>query len=674
MKKLRSSSRVSSAKKVACTVSAAALMLGVSSAATIGLHFQDNYCGSAIYSGFPVTLTAFGVPPTSWENLTPMNTGYSSCSGPLGYNLSEVVDTTTTTGGLNPLPNGSLSLNWFGATANYDPFSGYGAPPPNYYNPGGHTGAGGEVTNPISGEEQVYATFIRDGVNFGPGSSSGNNDQPPYNIEITGLKSLFTNSSFVVELMASGDSIETLTNAMVIDVPNALTNLVSYPSTPPVSDIGDTAWIRGAGGGLSTVSAPLNTDHIEITSVQPGHGGTKPGGYNHAGTICGFVITDKPVITMTPQQVLSGIGDTVALSAYAIGVPPLSLQWRLNGKPIPGATNLSYTVASVNAANAGNYDLLVTNAYGSTTSKAVIVGDPIQQGNITNIVFDSNPVNPQHDGLNMGATWEASSSDGTVTRTGVMSFTAESTNGISVTDSSAFDGTNGTVTFWMRSAGTDPSAAGGTGAALFCRPTGAVGFDFVLLQTDGSPGNLFFLDPNNNSAPLTTQGVSDNKWHFVALSFDGSAAGSTFVYIDGQLGVSNANLGPYSFTIGQPLEIGYSSDPSWRDYNGLLDDVRYYNTNLTSNQISTIYTTGGIVNTNDLQLQFNFTSAPGSAISLSWQQSSAVLQSAPAITGPWKDLPGAASPYPIVPGAGQQFFRYRYTHTPQSLVSNPYLM
>ncbi|HEY3913391.1 MAG TPA: hypothetical protein VGN61_02800, partial [Verrucomicrobiae bacterium] len=85
MKKLRSSSRLSNTKKIACTVSAAALMLGVSSAATVGLHFTETYCGGYTnYSGFPVTLTAFGVAPGNWQNLIPMGTGYQSCAGPLG--------------------------------------------------------------------------------------------------------------------------------------------------------------------------------------------------------------------------------------------------------------------------------------------------------------------------------------------------------------------------------------------------------------------------------------------------------------------------------------------------------------------------------------------------------------------------------------------------------------
>src|SRR5271168_1204238 len=174
MKNLRSSFPSSRDKKIACTISAAALMLGVSSAATVGLHFQENYCGSYAYSGYPITLTAFGIAPSSWENLTPMDTGYGVCSGPLGYTLSEEIGTTVTNSFLNPLPNGSITVTWFGPTANFTPFAGYAGALPNYLEPGGPAGALAVSNNPASGEEQVYATFIRDGLNFGPGSGSVN--------------------------------------------------------------------------------------------------------------------------------------------------------------------------------------------------------------------------------------------------------------------------------------------------------------------------------------------------------------------------------------------------------------------------------------------------------------------------------------------------------------------
>ena len=664
-------------KKIACTVSAAALMLGVSSAATIGLHFQENYCGSAAYSGYPVTLAAFGIASNGWENLTPMNTGYGSCSGPLGYNLSEVINTNTSTDGLNRLPNGSLSLNWFGPTAAFSAFAGYAGSPPYYYTPGGPAAAIALNTNPASGEEQIYATFLRDGVNFGPGSPSvGNNDQPGYSVDITGLKSLFTNSSFVVELIASSDSMETLTNAFVIDVTDLLTNSVSYPATPPVlNTLGagyDTGYYQGSGGGLSTVSGALNTDHIQIMSAQPQH---VAGEFNHAGTISGFIMTDKPVVTMSSRSIpLAGPGDSILLNPYAIGVPPMAYQWRLNGRSIAGATNLSYTITNFNPGASGSYTSVVTNLYGATTSQvSTVTGDLITQSPTNGIVYDSNPANAQNDGVNMGASWQASSSDGTVTRTGVMDFAAALTNGITVQDNPAFDGSTGTITFWMRSAGTNPNASGNVGASLFCRPVGpAAGNDFVLVQQDGSPGNLEFVAPGFANTFTSVNGVSDNKWHFVALTFDQSASGGAALYIDGALDSTNANAAGWTWLAGKPLEIGYSSDTFWRDYNGLLDDVRYYSAMLSSSQIATIYSSAAVVDTNDLQLQFNFTAPPGRGIVLTWKESSAVLQSAPTISGQWTDLPGTTSPYTIVPAATQQYFRYRYV--PQTLVSNPYLM
>src|SRR5437667_33615 len=109
MKKQRPNSNTRM-RKIACTVSAAALMLGVSHAATVGFNFQCNYCSDARYTGFPVTLPAFGIGTNGWESLTQMMTGYGATPcDQLSYTLNEVIDTTTSTNGLNPLPNGSLN-------------------------------------------------------------------------------------------------------------------------------------------------------------------------------------------------------------------------------------------------------------------------------------------------------------------------------------------------------------------------------------------------------------------------------------------------------------------------------------------------------------------------------------------------------------------------------------
>ena len=160
MKKLRQLCNRTKEKNIACTVSAAALMLGVSHAATVGFQiFQTHYCGSPGYNGAVVTGPAFGIGTNGRESLPQMDTGYGGCP-PDYYTLNQVIDTTSSTNGLNPLPNGSLNLTWSGYTANVSGFGGYTRSGP-------HLTFGGSGYNP--GNEQVYWGFIRDGVNFGPG-------------------------------------------------------------------------------------------------------------------------------------------------------------------------------------------------------------------------------------------------------------------------------------------------------------------------------------------------------------------------------------------------------------------------------------------------------------------------------------------------------------------------
>src|SRR5437868_14221819 len=108
-------------------------MLGVSEAASIGFNLQVDYCGASAAYRNNVTATAFGIPASGWENLTPMMTGYGAppCDH-VSYTLNEVISTNTSTGGLNPLPNGSLSVIWYAPTANWSHFGGYDRPRPYY--------------------------------------------------------------------------------------------------------------------------------------------------------------------------------------------------------------------------------------------------------------------------------------------------------------------------------------------------------------------------------------------------------------------------------------------------------------------------------------------------------------------------------------------------------------
>jgi hypothetical protein len=62
-------------------------------------------------------------------------------------------------------------------------------------------------------------------------------------------------------------------------------------------------------------------------------------------------------------------GTNVTLSVVATSAnPPITYQWRFNGTPISGATNASYTIASVTEFHDGVYDVLCTDGNGTVPS------------------------------------------------------------------------------------------------------------------------------------------------------------------------------------------------------------------------------------------------------------------------------------------------------------------
>jgi hypothetical protein len=77
-----------------------------------------------------------------------------------------------------------------------------------------------------------------------------------------------------------------------------------------------------------------------------------------------------PAISAQPtnQTVPSGTSANFTIGAW--GTPPLNYSWLLNGAPIPGATNASYTTNSVPLSASGSkFRCVVTNAYGTTNSQ-----------------------------------------------------------------------------------------------------------------------------------------------------------------------------------------------------------------------------------------------------------------------------------------------------------------
>ncbi|MCL4785706.1 MAG: immunoglobulin domain-containing protein [Verrucomicrobia bacterium] len=81
-------------------------------------------------------------------------------------------------------------------------------------------------------------------------------------------------------------------------------------------------------------------------------------------------VQNSPVIVSNPQSAVRLQGESVSFTVSVNGSTPLSYQWQKNQANIPGATAATYTIASVQTNDAGNYRCVVTNAYGSATSAA----------------------------------------------------------------------------------------------------------------------------------------------------------------------------------------------------------------------------------------------------------------------------------------------------------------
>lgn len=107
----------------------------------------------------------------------------------------------------------------------------------------------------------------------------------------------------------------------------------------------------------------------------------KAGDYNQTGDACGcsndgarvaFYDLNRyhaPSITNQPAGTNAAVGGNPTFSVAATGNGSLGYQWYFNGAiALAGATNLSLTVTNAQAANAGNYTVVVTDLTGAVTS------------------------------------------------------------------------------------------------------------------------------------------------------------------------------------------------------------------------------------------------------------------------------------------------------------------
>ena len=124
----------------------------------------------------------------------------------------------------------------------------------------------------------------------------------------------------------------------------------------------------------NTTLAQATNATLTLTNVQP----TNAGVYsvtvtNSAGSVTSLLATltlnAPPSITNQPANLTVATGQNAAFTVGAAGTAPLRYRWRFNAtNNLSSATNASLTITNAQSTNAGDYTVVVTNAYGAVTS------------------------------------------------------------------------------------------------------------------------------------------------------------------------------------------------------------------------------------------------------------------------------------------------------------------
>jgi len=139
------------------------------------------------------------------------------------------------------------------------------------------------------------------------------------------------------------------------------------------------------------------------------------------------VIPAAPSIVSGPVSLVVPAASNVVFGVVAVGSQLTSYQWFFNGAAIPAATASQYSIVDVQAWNAGNYQVVVTNAFGGITSAVASLGvTPVvpyfvvqpagavltggTNWTLTGLARGSEPIdyNWQHDGVALAGAYQSS--------------------------------------------------------------------------------------------------------------------------------------------------------------------------------------------------------------------------------------------------------------------------
>src|SRR5665213_862191 len=175
-------------------------------------------------------------------------------------------------------------------------------------------------------------------------------------------------SNEVMQLYLMGTGAPTITaqpTNVTVNVGDTASFSVTDGGTPPLSY----QWSFGTTNLVNATNATLTLTNVQLSQAG-NYSVLVTNAYGSTNSIAAVltVLAVPPSITAQPTNQTVQAGGTASFTVTAAGTPPLAYQWNFNGTNISGATNATCTLTNVQFSQAGNYAVLVTNAYGSTNS------------------------------------------------------------------------------------------------------------------------------------------------------------------------------------------------------------------------------------------------------------------------------------------------------------------
>jgi hypothetical protein len=423
------------------------------------------------------------------------------------------------------------------------------------------------------------------------------------------------------------------------------TNLTLNFSNAQLSDSGDYYVIAtGPGGSAQSTNATVNI----VPDIGPG------------------IDHDIAPVSAYAHQ-------TVRLAIGASGTPPLSYQWTFNGNAIAGATTSILTIQDASAASDGNYQVTITNAWGTTNSSVAALSVTIPAwGSYPSAVTATNLIayfrfsdvnsgfgiatNQGSLGLGLDALYEGGFS-GATGPTGFANF--EPDNPAVALDGFSADlaipplgvrVTNATIAAWVYQNDGQAAIQAANAGIYFHRSSDVFG---LSVNPDPATGGASLRYTWNGAFFNFVSGLvlPTNQWAFIAAVITPTNA-SLYLQDGAGLKVTNnvATHNPVTFAGTNYVGWDTAGGITGRRWNGSIDELMIFNTALSPVAVNAL--------TLGVPASATLTLAPsGNNLILTWP--GGTLLESTNVNGPWTPVTGATSPYPVGPTGAMKFYRVK---------------